>query len=105
MNEFDWMMLETKASEITTWTEHHLREHLNTNPRLTVDTYQFYEGYEPSYRGQWKLYKNNKRYTIECKVKRSDYNHGWRDYESIDKQHYKIGQVIDYLNTKQWVII
>jgi hypothetical protein len=101
MNEFDWIKDEVKASQVTHWTEYHLREFLNNNVGITVDVFKRSYGF---YRGKWKLYKIGKRYFIERKVIRCNYNDGWKTYDSVIKETYKIGQVVDYLNKKEWVI-
>ena len=104
MNEFDWIKEEVNVSRITHWTEHHLREYLKYNT-MTIDVYDNrYD--EPIHYGKHKLYQGGKkRYTLERKVKRTDYHNGWRTYDSIDKRHYRIEQVVRFLNRKEWVII
>ena len=105
MDDFDWIKEEVNVSRITQWTEHHLREYLNQHT-MEIDVYVPYEYGDDYHAGKFKLYRSGKRrYTVERNVIREDYNNGWRRYESKDKRHYKIGQVINFINRKEWVVI
>ncbi len=104
MNEFDWIKEEINVSRITQWTEHHLREYLNQHT-MKIDVYVPYEYGDDYHAGTFKLYRSSKRrYTVERNVIVEDYVDGWRRRVSKDKRHYKIDQVVRFLNSKVWVV-